>query len=128
MEKQKADGPSSTGQSVPGPSLIDQIAQLCIQAGMTLDDAVQELKTHIMMAALQDNQGNVCRTARALGHHRNTVSRLLEELKLREFAASCRSKVVGRLPAVVGQRRTTKKRPSISPEHRLDQSHPDKVA
>ncbi len=73
-----------------GPSPIEQVARLCLTAGMGLNEAVLAFKTHLLMQALREHQGNVCRVARMIGHHRNTVSRIIEQLKLREFARSCR--------------------------------------
>jgi hypothetical protein len=126
MEKQKAES----------PSLLEQLADSWYTAGMTVDEAVQEFKKQLMMKALRENRGNLCRTARAVGHHRNTVSRLLEELKLREFAASCRQNCRSLSSArddKTGARddnqpRDDKPRKPISAEHRLDQSRSDRAA
>jgi Fis family transcriptional regulator len=63
----------------------DQLEALIAQmykSGITYSEAVSEFKKKFILAVLQDNNGNQCKTARLLGMHRNTLSRTIAELKL----------------------------------------------
>jgi Fis family transcriptional regulator len=59
-------------------ALIDQMHQ----SGILYSEAVREFKKRFILTVLQENQGNQCKAARALGMHRNTLSRTISELKV----------------------------------------------
>jgi len=59
--------------------LIDEVAQRMVLAGMTLDDGAEEIRSRMLAAALKQQHGNICRVARQLRMHRNTISRNLHE-------------------------------------------------
>jgi IS30 family transposase len=44
-------------------------------AGMTLDEAAAEIRSRMLAEALKQQRGNICRVARQLHAHRNTISR-----------------------------------------------------
>lgn len=111
---------------VKGPSPIEQIARLCLDAGMGDNEAVCAFRTHLIREALRRNCGNVCRTARVLRHHRNTISRIIEQLHLREFALSCRVQQPRRIPSLPVDQRPRTALPEgtllLHDGNRLDQS------
>ena len=68
----------------------DQLEALVAQmyrSGILYSEAVREFKKRFIMAVLQDCHGNQCKAARALGVHRNTLSRTIEELQIDVHAA-----------------------------------------
>ena len=69
------------------------------QGGILYSEAVPAFKRAFISAVLRANNGNLSRTARSMGLHRNTLARICSELELdaREFR-------VGRRPSVVATR------------------------
>ncbi|MBF8305845.1 MAG: response regulator receiver protein [Acidobacteria bacterium] len=65
------------------------IAQM-VDAGMFFPDAVSEFEKRYIRKVLDDSQGNQSRAAKALGIHRNTLGRKLDEYKLEKDGASRR--------------------------------------
>ena len=63
----------------------DQLEALVMQmykSNILYSEAVREFKKKFILTVLEENKGNQCRAARALGMHRNTLSRTLTELKI----------------------------------------------
>ncbi len=63
----------------------DQLENLVSQmykSGILYSEAVREFKKRFIITVLQENNGNQCKAARALGMHRNTLSRTIAELNL----------------------------------------------
>jgi Fis family transcriptional regulator, factor for inversion stimulation protein len=63
----------------------DQLEALVSQmykSGILYSEAVREFKKRFIITVLQENNGNQCKAARALGMHRNTLSRTIAELNL----------------------------------------------
>jgi Fis family transcriptional regulator, factor for inversion stimulation protein len=65
------------------PQLRDLIEQMR-RCNILYGEAVREFKETFIVVALRDNKGNQSRTARALGMHRNTLTRHVAELGIRE--------------------------------------------
>jgi DNA-binding protein Fis len=63
------------------------IAQM-VDVGMFFPDAVSEFEKRYIRKVLEDSQGNQSRAAKALGIHRNTLGRKLEEYQLAKNGAS----------------------------------------
>ena len=59
-------------------ALINQM----IEKGVMYDDAVGEFQRKFIKSMLERNHGNQSKTAKALGIHRNTLGRKVEELDL----------------------------------------------
>jgi transposase-like protein len=86
--------------------LIQTAAQQMLAAGMTPRQGADEILKAMIVEALKENRGNICRTARALHMHRNTLSRRVVELQIADVAKECRTdrqsqrslKYGGRLP------------------------------
>ena len=53
-----------------------------VDANMCFNEAIKEYQRSLIVAALVKEHGNICRTARRLGQHRNTLSRWLTVLNL----------------------------------------------
>ena len=59
--------------------LRELIADL-VQSGLTLEQAREEFERQYIAASIQMHDGNLGRTARALGIHRNTLRNKLSKL------------------------------------------------
>jgi Fis family transcriptional regulator len=63
----------------------DQLEALVLQmynSNILYSEAVREFKKRFILTALEENKGNQCRAARELRMHRNTLSRIIAELKI----------------------------------------------
>ena len=63
----------------------DQLEALVMQmykSNILYSEAVREFKKRFILTVLEENKGNQCRAARALGMHRNTLSRTITELRI----------------------------------------------
>lgn len=49
--------------------IIDEL----VQQGITLEQARDEFEKQFIVASIRSNRGNLCRSARSLGVHRNTL-------------------------------------------------------
>jgi len=58
------------------------LVNLMIEQGVRYEDAVAEFEKRFIKRVLEDNGSNQTKAAEALGIHRNTLSRKLEELGL----------------------------------------------
>lgn len=59
---------------------LESLVCQMLESRMIYAAAVRELRKAFILVALTDNHGNQCKTARALGMHRNTLGRVLAEL------------------------------------------------
>jgi DNA-binding NtrC family response regulator len=50
--------------------------------GIFYEEAVREFKKVFIVTALRDTEGNLCRAAKRLGMHRNTLARNVAELQI----------------------------------------------
>lgn len=50
--------------------------------GILYDEAVREFRKIFILTALRDTDGNLCRAAKRLGMHRNTLARNVAELQI----------------------------------------------
>jgi DNA-binding NtrC family response regulator len=63
-------------------SQLESLVDRMIEQGIFFSDAVSEFEKRFIEAILAKNKGNQSRTAKALGIHRNTLSRKIEEFDL----------------------------------------------
>ena len=70
-------------------------------AGLSFFEAVREFKKGLIVDALRDARGNACRAARALGTHRNTLRRQMQDLGIStsEIRSDWRTQRALRFPA-----------------------------
>jgi DNA-binding NtrC family response regulator len=61
---------------------LDNLVTSMHTSGITYDEAVREFKRRFILEVLSGNRGNQCKAAKELGVHRNTLSRILNELKI----------------------------------------------
>ena len=61
---------------------LEALVNRMIEQGIQFPDAVSEFEKRFIQRMLEKNNGNQCKTAHALGIHRNTLSRKSEELGL----------------------------------------------
>lgn len=59
---------------------LHQIVDELVRRGMTLAQARREFERQFIVAALRSNGGNLCRSARSLGVHRNTLRNKVTDL------------------------------------------------
>jgi transcriptional regulator with GAF, ATPase, and Fis domain len=63
----------------------DQLEALILQmykSNILYSEAVREFKKRFIVTVLEENRGNQCKAARQLDMHRNTLSRIMQELKI----------------------------------------------
>jgi DNA-binding NtrC family response regulator len=61
---------------------LEALVQRMIEQGILFVDAVTEFEKRFIQYILEKNNGNQSKAAEALGIHRNTLSRKVEELGL----------------------------------------------
>jgi len=61
---------------------LDNLVTQMHAGGITYDEAVREFKRRFILEVLSSHRGNQCKAASELGVHRNTLSRILAELKI----------------------------------------------
>jgi DNA-binding NtrC family response regulator len=61
---------------------LDNLITQMHAGGITYDEAVREFKRRFILEVLSSHRGNQCKAAKELGVHRNTLSRILAELKI----------------------------------------------
>jgi len=71
-------------------------------ADFTLGDLEREFRFVVVNSALERCKGNQCRAARALGIHRNTLSRILDEMAR-----------AGRSPKIVKRQQRRRPAPTV---------------
>lgn len=59
---------------------LHQIVDELVHQGVTLEQARQEFERQFIMASLRSNDWNLCRSARNLGVHRNTLRNKVSHL------------------------------------------------
>lgn len=59
---------------------LNQIVDELVRRGLTLAQARREFERQFIVAALRSNGGNLCRSARSLGVHRNTLRNKVTDL------------------------------------------------
>jgi len=65
---------------------LEALVNQMIEKGVLYDDAVWEFQRKFIKGVLDRNRGNQSRTAKALGIHRNTLGRKVEELGINRRA------------------------------------------
>lgn len=61
---------------------LDNLIVQMYASGITYEEAVREFRRRYIQEVLNRNKGNQCKAARELGVHRNTLSRIMDDLKL----------------------------------------------
>lgn len=61
---------------------LDGLVTQMVEKGILFDEAVEEFEKRFIKRVLDRNNGNQSRSARALGIHRNTLSRKIEVYKI----------------------------------------------
>jgi len=59
---------------------LDQIVDQLVRQGLTLEQARKEFEKQFIVASIRWNDGNLGRTARAMGVHRNTLRNKVSNL------------------------------------------------
>ena len=62
--------------------LMEKLIAQMVDAGLFFQDAVSEFEQRYIRKVLEINQGNQSQAAKALGIHRNTLGRKVEEYNL----------------------------------------------
>ena len=61
---------------------IEKLIAQMVESGLFFQDAVSEFEKRYIRKVLEISQGNQSQAAKALGIHRNTLGRKMEEYKL----------------------------------------------
>jgi DNA-binding NtrC family response regulator len=61
---------------------LESLVREMNRGGILYSEAVYEFKKAFIAVALRNNEGNKTKAARILGMHRNTLGRIISELKL----------------------------------------------
>jgi DNA-binding NtrC family response regulator len=59
---------------------LSRVVDELVRRGITLEQARREFEKQFIVASLKSNEGNVCRSARTLGVHRNTLRNKVSSL------------------------------------------------
>ena len=62
---------------------LEQLVHEMVDRGITFEDAQRELARHFIIRVLARCEGNLGRAATELGVHRNTLTRKIQDLKIR---------------------------------------------
>jgi len=67
-------------------TIVDEL----VRNGLTLDQARREFERQFIVAALKSNEGNLSRSARSIGVHRNTLRNKVSDLGIiaRDYSAT----------------------------------------
>jgi DNA-binding NtrC family response regulator len=60
---------------------LDSLINQMIEHGVYFEDAVAEFQRHFIQKVLANNNGNKSKTAETLGIHRNTLSRVMGDVR-----------------------------------------------
>jgi DNA-binding NtrC family response regulator len=63
--------------------LLERLVGEMVDKGIRYDDAQREFERRFIARVLQVHDGNLGHTAKTLGIHRNTLTRKLQELKIK---------------------------------------------
>jgi DNA-binding NtrC family response regulator len=63
--------------------LLDQLVTEMVDKGIRYEDAQREFQKRFIARVVQRNDGNLGRAADTLGVHRNTLTRKLQELRIK---------------------------------------------
>ena len=61
---------------------LESVVKEIVQCGILYADAVREFEKRLIRSTLEEYKGNQLRSAKALGIHRNTLRRKIEQLGL----------------------------------------------
>ena len=95
MTRSHASTQTSSAQATPSlrpvassrPDLklsLDRIVDELVRNGVTLSQARREFERQFIVASIRSNDGNLCRSARHLGVHRNTLHNKVSDLGITE--------------------------------------------
>jgi DNA-binding NtrC family response regulator len=62
---------------------LEKLVEEMVDKGVRFEDAVHEFEKRFITRVLNRGNGSLTKTADALGMHRNTLSRKMEEYKIR---------------------------------------------
>ena len=65
---------------------LEKLVEEMVDNGVRLEDAVHEFEKRFISRILRDTDGSLTKTACTLGIHRNTLSRKLDEYKIKRRA------------------------------------------
>jgi len=66
---------------------LERLVEEMVERGVQFDDAVHEFEKRFISRMLGRNDGSLTKTADALGMHRNTLTRKMDEYKIKRRAS-----------------------------------------
>ncbi len=76
---------------------LGKIVDELVEQGLTLEQARREFEKQFIVASIRSNDGNLCRSARSLGVHRNTLRNKVSNLGIALQDRAARSAATRRL-------------------------------
>jgi len=61
---------------------LESLVEMMVGRGILLAEALAEFEKKFIRSVLEHERGNLCRAAKVLGIHRNTLSRKVSDYKL----------------------------------------------
>ena len=61
---------------------LESLIEMMVGRGILLEEALAEFEKRFIRRVLEHERGNLCRAAKVLGIHRNTLSRKVGDYKL----------------------------------------------
>jgi len=61
---------------------LEALIEMMVGRGILLEEALAEFEKRFIRRVLEHERGNLCRAAKVLGIHRNTLSRKVGDYKL----------------------------------------------
>jgi hypothetical protein len=105
-------------------TLLTQTAEQMLLAGMTLQEGAVEIEKEMIVGSLRQNKGNLCRVARDLRVHRNTMSRKIHDYGIEPAVKAFRDEARGQRSLPL--RKPTARKPTAN--RSLSQRGESKVA
>jgi DNA-binding NtrC family response regulator len=65
---------------------LEKLVEEMVDKGVHFDDAVREFEKRFIARVLGNNSGSLTKTADKLGIHRNTLTRKMDEYKIKKRA------------------------------------------
>jgi DNA-binding NtrC family response regulator len=72
--------PSSEAPPTTLKGRLTELVDELVRQGVTLEQARKEFERQFISASIRDHEGSLCRSARSLGVHRNTLRNKLNDL------------------------------------------------
>jgi Fis family transcriptional regulator len=74
--------PAETTHQFATGQEVRSLAEKLYMGEITIQESVRELKKQYILTVLEEHGGNICQSAIEMNMHRNTLYRIMDELKI----------------------------------------------